>query len=94
MGLRSAYRASFGERRTLSFALVLLFVVFGIGFSTNFWLPLRLGYLLLFGLALAWIWTQLAGRGLRVRLGRDSERVQAGPDDRRTDRDHQRHQGS
>lgn len=78
MGLRSAYRASFGERRALSFALVLLVVVFGIGFSTNFWLPLRLGYLLLFGLLLAWTWTHLSGRGLRVRLGRDAERIQAG----------------
>lgn len=78
MGPRSAYRASFGERPALSFALVLLFVVFGIGFSTNFWLPLRLGYLLLFGLVLSWTWTHLSGRGLRVRLGRDAERIQAG----------------
>lgn len=78
MGIRSLYGATFGERRALTFVVILLFVVFGIGFSTSFWLPLRLGYLLLFGLVLAAGWTWLSGRGLRVRMARDSERVQAG----------------
>lgn len=76
--VRSAYRASLGTRRALTLITVLLFVTFGIGFSTNFWLPLRLGYLLLFGLALSALWTYLSGRGLRVRMSRDTDRVQAG----------------
>lgn len=76
--VRGAYGATFGRRRSLSVVIVLMFVVFGIGFSTSFWLPLRLGYLLLFGLLAAFAWRLLSLRGLRVTLQRDTERVQAG----------------
>jgi len=78
MGPRRIYRATFGERRVLTLVMILLFVVFAIGFSTSFWLPLRLGYLLLFGLLLAAGWTWLSGRGLRIRMARDADRVQMG----------------
>lgn len=78
MGVRRAYRATLGERRALTMVVVLLIVVFAIGFSSSFWLPLRLGYLLLFGLLLAASWTWLSGRGMRVRMARDAQRVQAG----------------
>ena len=78
MGPRRIYRATFGERRVLTLVIILLLVVFAIGFSTSFWLPLRLGYLLLFGLLLAASWTWLSGRGLRIRMARDADRVQMG----------------
>ncbi len=78
MGPRRIYRATFGDRRVLTLVFILLFVVFAIGFSTSFWLPLRLGYLLLFGLLLAAGWTWLSGRGLRIRMARDADRVQMG----------------
>lgn len=76
--MRRIYRATFGRRRSLTSVTILTLVVFGIGFSTNFWLPLRLGYLLLFGLIAAGAWTWLSGRRLQVRMRRDSERVQVG----------------
>ncbi len=76
--LRAVYGATFGRRRSLTVVTVLLVVVYAIGFSTSFWLPLRLGYLLLFGLIVAAIWSWLSGRGLRVRMSRGVDRVQAG----------------
>ncbi len=76
--MRRLYGATFGRRRSLTLVSLLTLVVFGIGFSTNFWLPLRLGYLLVLGLLAAAIWTWLSSRGLQVRMRRDSERVQVG----------------
>jgi uncharacterized protein (DUF58 family) len=76
--MRRFYGATFGRRRSLTLVTILTLVVFGIGFSTNFWLPLRLGYLLLFGLIAAALWTWLTSRGLQVRMRRDAERVQVG----------------
>ena len=72
------YRATFGTRRSLTLVTLLVLIVFGVGFSTNFWLPLRLGYLLLFSLIAAAVWTWLSGRALQVRMRRDSQRVQVG----------------
>ena len=57
---------------------MLVALVFAIGFATSFWLPLRLGYLLLFGLAAAGAWTWLSGRGLQVQARCESLRVQVG----------------
>ena len=76
--MRRIYGATFGRRRSLTSVTILVLVVFGIGFSTNFWLPLRLGYLLLFGLIAAGAWTWLSGRHLQVRMRRATERVQVG----------------
>ena len=76
--MRRIYRATFGSRRSLTSVTLLILIVFGIGFSTSFWLPLRLGYLLLFGLLSAALWTWLSGRRLQVRMRRDTERVQVG----------------
>lgn len=76
--LRRLYRATLGDRRTLTSVVILLLVVFGVGFSTNFWLPLRLGYILLFGLLAAGAWTALHSRGLRVEVERDGVRLEAG----------------
>ena len=76
--MRRLYGATFGRRRSLTLVSLLTLVVFGIGFSTNFWLPLRLGYLLVLGLLAAATWTWLSSRGLQVRMRRDAERVQVG----------------
>ncbi len=78
--LRRAWRASFGSRRSLSIVVVLTIVAFAVGFASNYWLPQRLGYTLLFGLFLAAAWTWSAGYGLRVRMSRSRDRVQAGED--------------
>ncbi len=76
--MRRLYGATFGRRRSLTLVSLLTLIVFGIGFSTNFWLPLRLGYLLVLGLLAAATWTWLSSRGLQVRMRRDAERVQVG----------------
>ncbi len=76
--LRRAWRATFGTRRSLSIVVTLMIVAFAVGFASNYWLPLRLGYTLLFGLALAALWTWSSGQGVRVRMSRSRDRVQAG----------------
>ena len=75
---RPRLRLRIPQHRTRLVEILLLVVTFTIGFATTFWLPLRLGYLILFGLVAAWAWTALSGRGLVVRLRRGQERVQAG----------------
>ena len=67
-----------GRRRPLIVATVLVLAAFSAGFATNFWLPLRLGYLLFFGLVAAALWTWLSSRGVQVVVRRDAERVQVG----------------
>ena len=76
--VRSAWGATFGRRRTLTLLAILTLVSFGIGFASNYWLPLRLGYTLLFGLLLSAAWAWASGRGLHVRMSRSRDRVQAG----------------
>ena len=76
--VRAAWGATFGRRRTLTLLAILTLVSFGIGFASNYWLPLRLGYTLLFGLLLAAAWAWASGRGLHVRMSRSRDRVQAG----------------
>ena len=76
--IREAWRASFGTRRSLSIVVTLTIVAFAVGFASNYWLPQRLGYTLLFGLILAGFWTWSSGRGVRVRMSRSRDRVQAG----------------
>lgn len=71
-------RLVLGRRRSLTIVLVLTVVSFSVGFTSNYWLPLRLGYTLLFGIGLALLWSWSAGRGLRVRMSRSRDRVQAG----------------
>ena len=73
-----AWRATFGTRRSLSIVVTLTIVAFAVGFASNYWLPQRLGYTLLFGLILAGLWTWSSGRGVRVRMSRSRDRVQAG----------------
>ena len=73
-----AWRLLFIRRRSLTIVLILTIVCFAVGFTSNYWLPLRLGYTLLFGLALAMLWSWSAGLGLRVRMSRSRDRVQAG----------------
>ena len=75
---RRAWRATFGTRRSLSIVITLTIVAFAVGFASNYWLPQRLGYTLLFGLALAALWTWSSGQGVRVRMSRSRDRVQAG----------------
>jgi len=75
---RRAWRATFGTRRSLSIVVTLTIVAFAVGFASNYWLPQRLGYTLLFGLALAGFWTWSSGQGVRVRMSRSRDRVQAG----------------
>ncbi len=75
---RRAWRATFGTRRSLSIVVTLTIVAFAVGFASNYWLPQRLGYTLLFGLALAALWTWSSGQGVRVRMSRSRDRVQAG----------------
>lgn len=76
--LRQAWRASFGTRRSLSLVVSLTIIAFAVGFASNYWLPQRLGYTLLFGIILAGLWTWSAGYGVRVRMSRTRDRVQAG----------------
>lgn len=73
-----AWRATFGTRRSLSIVVTLTIVAFAVGFASNYWLPQRLGYTLLFGLILAGLWTWSSGQGVRVRMSRSRDRVQAG----------------
>ncbi len=73
-----AWRATFGTRRSLSIVVTLTIVAFAVGFASNYWLPQRLGYTLLFGIALAGAWTWSSGQGVRVRMSRSRDRVQAG----------------
>ncbi|MXX79657.1 MAG: DUF58 domain-containing protein [Chloroflexi bacterium] len=75
---RRAWRATFGTRRSLSIVVTLTIVAFAVGFASNYWLPQRLGYTLLFGLCLAALWTWSSGQGVRVRMSRSRDRVQAG----------------
>ncbi len=76
--VRAAWRATFGQRRTLTLALLVLLVVFTIGFSSSFWLPLRLAYLLFFGIVTAGVWRLLALRGLDAEVQRPPARVYQG----------------
>ena len=76
--LRSAWSATFGRRRSLTLLAILTLVAFGVGFASNYWLPLRLGYTLLFGIAVAGLWAWASGQGLHVRMSRSRDRVQAG----------------
>ena len=76
--LRALWVLIFRRRRSLTIVLVLTIVSFAVGFTSNYWLPLRLGYTLLFGLGLAVLWSWSAGLGLRVRMSRSRDRVQAG----------------
>lgn len=73
-----AWRATFGTRRSLSIVVTLTIVAFAVGFASNYWLPQRLGYTLLFGMVLAGLWTWSSGQGVRVRMSRSRDRVQAG----------------
>lgn len=73
-----AWRATFGTRRSMSIVITLTIVAFAVGFASNYWLPQRLGYTLLFGLLLAALWTWSSGQGVRVRMSRSRDRVQAG----------------
>ena len=75
---RHVWGATFGRRRSLSIVAVLTVVAFAVGFASNYWLPLRLGYTLLFGLILAGLWTWSSGTGLRLRMSRSRDRVQTG----------------
>ncbi len=75
---RSAWRATFGTRRSFSIVVTLTIIAFAVGFASNYWLPLRLGYTLLFGIILAGIWTWSSGQGVRVRMSRSRDRVQVG----------------
>ena len=76
--IRRAWRATFGTRRSLSIVVTLTIVAFAVGFASNYWLPQRLGYTLLFGVVLAALWTWSSGQGVRVRMSRSRDRVQAG----------------
>ncbi len=76
--IRRVWRATFGSRRSLSIVTTLTIVAFAVGFASNYWLPQRLGYTLLFGLVLAAFWTWSSGQGVRVRMSRSRDRVQAG----------------
>ena len=80
--VRSAFggvwRATFGTRRSLSIVVTLTIIAFAVGFASNYWLPQRLGYTLLFGIVLAAAWTWSSGQGVRVRMSRSRDRVQAG----------------
>ena len=73
-----AWRATFGTRRSLSIVVTLTIIAFAVGFASNYWLPQRLGYTLLFGIVLAGAWTWSSGQGVRVRMSRSRDRVQAG----------------
>ena len=75
---RSAWRATFGTRRSFSIVVTLTIIAFSVGFASNYWLPQRLGYTLLFGIILAGIWTWSSGQGVRVRMSRSRDRVQVG----------------
>ena len=75
---RGAWRATFGTRRSLSIVVTLTIIAFAVGFASNYWLPQRLGYTLLFGIVLAGLWTWSSGQGVRVRMSRSRDRVQAG----------------
>ena len=76
--LRAFWRLVFGRRRSLTIVIILTIVAFATGFTSNYWLPLRLGYTLLFGICLSLLWSWSAGLGLRVRMSRSRDRVQAG----------------
>ena len=76
--LRALYGATFVRRRSLTLVSLLLIVVYSIGFSTSFWLPLRLGYLLLFGVILAGLWNWLSTRDIGVQVRRTADRLQVG----------------
>ncbi len=75
---RSAWRATFGTRRSFSIVVTLTIIAFAVGIASNYWLPQRLGYTLLFGIILAGIWTWSSGQGVRVRMSRSRDRVQVG----------------
>lgn len=76
--LRALYRNTWGRRRRLSLVVVLLMITYTIGFSTSFWLPLRLGYVLLFAIITAYVWSRLSLRTLRVLVTRSQSRVHVG----------------
>ena len=76
--LREFFGAAIGRRRGFIVLAILLVVVFAIGFSSNFWMPLRLGYVLLFGLIAAFVWSRLNARGISIRMSASRERVQVG----------------
>ncbi len=76
--LLAFWRLALGPRRSLTIVIILTIVAFATGFTSNYWLPLRLGYTLLFGICLSLLWSWSAGLGLRVRMSRSRDRVQAG----------------
>ena len=82
--LRAINGATFVRRRSLTLVSLLLIVVYSIGFSTSFWLPLRLGYLLLFGVILAGLWNWLSTRDIGVQVRRTADRLVRGKPGRRT----------
>lgn len=76
--LRAAYRVTLGERRTLTGVVLALVFTLALAFISNFWLPFRIGYVLLFALMAGVFWTWLHTRGLRVHRDLVKTRLTAG----------------
>ena len=76
--LRAAYRVTLGERPTLVGVLLALTLTLTLAFISNFWLPFRIGYVLLFALVAGVLWTWLHTQGLRVHRDLTKTRLTAG----------------
>ena len=76
--LRAGYRATLGRRRMLTGVVLALVLALVLAFISNFWLPFRIGYVLLFALMAGALWTWLHTQGLRVRRDLAQTRLTAG----------------
>ena len=76
--LGSAYGATLGRRPALTGVVIALVIAFVLAFASNHWLPFRIGYVLLFGLAAGAFWTWAHGSGLQLQRRLASTRLQVG----------------
>jgi len=64
--------------RTLTVMMVILATSLLSAFSTGFWLPFRIAYIIMLGVPLAYLWARLSLWGLRAEVARRADRLEQG----------------
>lgn len=75
---RNIFNLLFVRNRSLTAVSVIFVISLVIAFSTGFWLVSRLANLILVGVPIAYLWSRLNVRGLRVSVERPADRLQEG----------------
>jgi uncharacterized protein (DUF58 family) len=76
--LREAWDTLFGRRLALTLIGIIFFICILAALSTGFWLPTRLGYVIMLGVPLAYFWAKSNAKNLEVTTERPLDRLQEG----------------